>query len=414
MFVNHNAQSSMNTSLLFHSYGLLNQEVIRTKYKNGNIYVKVKTKADKLKCPACKSFDIIKSGTKEREFRTIPIGHHKVFIQHSIQRIECKACRVIRQEHLPFIENKKSFTRAFARYVIALSRIGTIRDVAIHLGVGWDLVKEIQKTYLKKHYSNPGIKGVKCIAIDEFAVKKGHKYMTVVLDLATGIVLHVGKGKGSDALTDFWKRIKRNKVDIEAVAIDMSPAFISAVVTNLPNAQIVFDHFHVVKMMNDSISKLRRDLYRQETELNKKELLKGSRWLLLKNSVNLNDERNEKEKLQELLEINEPLAIAYYLKEELKLLWQQKTKDLAQQFMGKWVAKAMASGVFRLRKFAATLLAHRSGIFAWYDYPISTGPLEGLNNKIKTMKRQAYGYRDMEFFKLKIFSLHEKNYALVG
>jgi transposase len=98
----------------------------------------------------------------------------------------------------------------------------------------------------------------------------------------------------------------------------------------------------------------------------------------------------------------------------LKLLWEQESKKDAEKFLGRWVAKAMASKVERLKKFAHTLLAHRSGIFAWYDYPISTGPLEGMNNKIKTMKRQAYGFRDMEFFKLKIYSLHEKNYALVG
>lgn len=165
--------------------------------------------------------------------------------------------------------------------------------------------------------------------------------MTVVMDLETGIVLHVGKGKGSDALTGFWKRIKRNKVKIEAVAIDMSPAFISALVINLPDVQIVFDHFHIVKMLNDSITKLRQELYRQEKELNKKE------------------------KLQEILEVNEPLSIAYYLKEELKLLWQQESKELAQKFLGKWVAKAMASGVLRLQKFVNTLLAHRSEIFAW-------------------------------------------------
>ncbi|MBD3184586.1 ISL3 family transposase, partial [Candidatus Poribacteria bacterium] len=171
---------------------------------------------------------------------------------------------------------------------------------------------------------------------------------------------------------------------------------------------------HVVKLLNDELSKLRRDLYRQETELNKKKLLKGTRWLLLKNSDNLDDEREERKRLEEALAINEPLAIAYYLKEEMKLIWEQYSKQEAKKFLGKWVAKAMASKLPRLKKFANTLLAHRTGIFAWYDYPISTGSLEGINNKIKTMKRQAYGFRDNEFFKLKIYTLHEKNYALTG
>lgn len=404
----------MNTSLLYHVFGLRDQMVIATDYKYGKVCVKVKTKEDKLRCSKCKSFRVIKSGTKERLFRTIPIGSREIFLLAVIQRLECKDCGLVRQEQLCFAEEKKSYTRSLERYILELSRIGTILDVSNHLKVSWDLVKEVQKRYLKKYYSRPDIKNVKHIAIDEFAVKKGHKYMTVVVDLDTGIIIHVGEGKGGDALEPFWERIRRNQVKIEAVAIDMSPAYISAVTNNLPQAQIVFDHFHVIKLYNDELSELRKDVYREETEINKKKLLKGTRWLLLKNDENLDDEREERNKLREALAINEPLSIAYYLKEDLKLLWEQESKKDAEKFLGRWVAKAMASKVERLKKFAHTLLAHRSGIFAWYDYPISTGPLEGMNNKIKTMKRQAYGFRDMEFFKLKIYSLHEKNYALVG
>jgi len=388
--------------------------VIKTEYKHGKVCVKVKTKEEKLQCSACKSWDIIKSGTKERMFRTIPIGVKKVFLLAVIQRIECKQCGLTRQEHLTFAEEKKSYTRSLERYIIELSKIGTIKDVSNHLNISWDLVKEVQKKYLKRHYSKPDLRSVQHIAIDEFAVKKGHKYMTVVVDLDSGIIVHVGHGKGADALTSFWKRIKREKVTIKAAAIDMSPAYINAVMTNIPNAQIVFDHFHVVKLLNDELSKLRRDLYNQETQLHKKQLLKGTRWLLLKNNENLDDEKGEKQKLQEALAINQPLSIAYYLKEELKLLWEQSSKQEADQFLVRWMAKAMISGIPRLKKFANTLFAHRTGILAWYDYPLSTGPMEGINNKIKTMKRQAYGYRDEEFFKLKIYSLHEKNYALVG
>lgn len=404
----------MNTSLLYHVFGLHEQMVVTTDYKYGKVCVKVKTKEDKLPCSSCRSWNIIKSGTKERLFKTIPIGKKEVYLLAVIQRIKCKDCHLIRQEQISFAEEKKSYTRSLKRYILELSRIGTIQDVSNHLNVSWDLVKEVQKDYLQAHYSSPNIDGVKHIAIDEFAVKKGHKYMTVVLDLDTGIIIYVGEGKGADALDSFWKRVKRNKVNIEAVSIDMSPAYISAVTSNIPEAQIVFDHFHVIKLLNDELSKLRRELYKWETELNKKQLLKGTRWLLVKNNENLNDQYQEQKRLKEALSINEPLAIAYYLKEDLKLLWEQDSKDKAEKFLGKWVAKAFASKVPRIKKFANTLLAHRTGIFAWYDYPISTGPLEGINNKIKTMKRQAYGFRDMEFFKLKIYSLHEKKYALVG
>jgi len=404
----------MNTSLLYHAFGIKDQKVLITDYKYRVITVKIKTKDDKLKCSNCNSFNVIKSGTINRLFRTVPIGKKQVFLIAEIQRLACKDCGVVRQEHIHYAERKKTYTRSLKRYILELSRLSTIQDVADHLGVSWDMIKEIQKNYLQTYYGRPDLKNVRVIAIDEFAVKKGHSYMTVVVDLETGIILYVGDGKGSDALEGFWRRVKRNNVKIQAVAIDMSPAYISSINENIPNAQIVFDHFHIIKMLNDQISKLRRDLFNQETDLNKKTLLKGTRWLILKNNYNLDNDKEEEKRLQEALTINQPLATAYYLKEDLRLLWGQDNKELAKKFLGKWVAKAYASKIPRLRKFANSLLAHRSGIFAWYDFPISTGPLEGLNNKIKTMKRQAYGFRDFEFFKLKIYSLHEKNYALTG
>lgn len=119
-------------------------------------------------------------------------------------------------------------------------------------------------------------------------------------------------------------------------------------------------------------------------------------------------------KLEEALQTNKSLAIAYYLKDELKFLWGQMSKEKCKKALGQWVAKSLASGIKMLISFAYTLLAHRTGIFNWYDHKISSGPLEGFNNKIKVMKRQAYGFRDKEFFKLKIYALHDAKYALSG
>ena len=143
-------------------------------------------------------------------------------------------------------------------------------------------------------------------------------------------------------------------------------------------------------------------------------MLKGTRWLLLKNPDNLNKTRQEPRRLKEALKLNESLAAAYYLKEDLRQLWEHPDKATAELFLDMWIEDAEWSGIRMLQRFARTLQNHRAGILAWYDYPISTGPLEGTNNKIKTMKRQAYGYRDHDFFKLKIFAIHEAKYALVG
>jgi transposase len=150
------------------------------------------------------------------------------------------------------------------------------------------------------------------------------------------------------------------------------------------------------------------------TDFLKKNVLKGTKWLLLSGQENLDDEQDEGTKLKEALKLNEPLAVAYYMKEDLRRLWDWTDKKAAECYLKSWIAMARASKIPMLGKFANTLSIHSTGILAYFDHRISTGPLEGTNNKIKTMKRQAYGYRDMEFFKLKILGLHETRYALVG
>ena len=140
----------------------------------------------------------------------------------------------------------------------------------------------------------------------------------------------------------------------------------------------------------------------------------GTRWLLLKNSENLDPKKDEKQRLEEALTLNKPLATVYYMKEDLRRFWKQPGKQFATTFLDGWIRRAEASGIRMLQQMAKTLAAHRSGLLAYYDVMITSGPMEGTNNKIKTMKRQAYGFRDLEFFKLKILAIHETKYALVG
>jgi len=403
----------MNTSLLYHAFGLRAQECLCIKYEGKCIRVKIQTRMEKLHCSSCKSTNVIRSGSTEREFKSVPIGSKPVVLQMKVQRLYCKDCDTTRQEDLHFVRGKQRYTHKFSRLVVELSRIGTIKDVANFLHVSWDTVKEIQKRYLKRHYSNPDISKVKCIGIDEFAVAKGHIYKTIVVDLDTGRVIHIGDGKGADALDKFWKKVSKQGVKIEAIATDLSPAFISSVLTNAPDSVLVFDHFHVVKLMNDTIDQIRRDIYRQEKDLNKRKVLKGTRWILLCNGKDIFDDKF-KSRLDNALKMNEPLAQAYYLKESMREIWTQITKQQAESVLNDWLKQAYDTKIPIIVKFANTLKAHRWGILAWYDYHISTGKVEGINNKIKTMKRQAYGYRDQEFFKLKILALHDKNYAFAG
>lgn len=403
----------MSTSLLYHGFGIRGYQYVRSYFEEGKIIFSIRKDPTSLRCPCCNDWHVIRHGETIRWFQTLPIGKRQVYITLPVPRVECRPCEIIRQINIGFAEPRRTYTKAFERYVLELSRHMTILDVARHLGVSWDVVKDIQKRYLTKRYGRPKLKKLKLIAIDEISVGRGHRYLTVVLDLKTGAVVFVGDGKGADALLPFWRKLKSSKAKIKAVAMDMSPSYISAVSFHLPDAAIVFDHFHIIKMFNDKLSDLRRDLQR-EAEDNDKNVLKGTRWLLLKNPENLNKDRNEKEHLEKALQLNKPLATAYYLKEDLRQLWTQSTKAKAEKFLDDWIIKAEGSEIKMLSNFAGTLQRHRKGILAYYDYPISTGPLEGTNNKIKTLQKQAYGFRDMDFFKLKIYALHEAKYALVG
>jgi transposase len=404
----------MSTSLLYHAFGVRGYRYVKTSYVGGEIIFTIAQPRESYRCPVCGSDQVIGRGRNERRFRTVPMGGKPVYLELAVPRVECRDCGAVRQVKLGFADPRVSYTKAFGRYALELSRSMTIRDVAEHLGVSWDVIKELQKADLQRRFDRPKLKHLRRIAIDEIATAKGHVYLTLVLDLESGAVVHVGRGKGGEALKPFWIRLRRSGAKIEAVAADMSPAYLDAVTTYLPGARLVFDRFHLVKLYNDKLSQLRRALYHQLKDTMHKNVLKGVRWLLLKRPEHLNPDRNEPQRLEEALRLNEPLAIAYYLKEELNEIWEQEDEESAYACLMDWILEAESTGIRMLQDFAKTLRLHAMGILAWYDYPISTGPLEGTNNKIKTMKRQAYGFRDQEFFRLKILGIHQTKYALVG
>lgn len=288
----------------------------------------------------------------------------------------------------------------------------TIEDVSLYTGINWHAIKQMDKQYLNRKYRRINLSKVKYIAIDEIAVSKGHRYMTVVMDLETRRAIFVKEGKDGKCLKKFWQLIKRQGVRLKAVAIDMSPAYIKAVSDHVGFDKIVFDWFHIKKKVNFELDELRRDLYQEESRLGNRQVIKGARWLLLKNSENLNEEKDEKQKLESVLKMNKPLATMYYMKEELTTLWSTGGKVQTENYLQNWVSRALNSGIKHLVKIGKMIGGFRSAILRWFDFNInlSTGPLEGFNNKIKVLKRKAYGFRDLQYFILKILDLH--NYRL--
>lgn len=403
----------MSATIVYRGFGIRGYQYEQTIYERGTLTFVISQLRERLRCPQCGSAQVERRGQIPRTIRLLPIGRKPVQAFLNIARVFCARCAITRQVKVEFADEHRRCARSFERYVLELSRHMTMQAVAQHLQIGWDLVKDIQKGHLQRHFARPQLKHLKEIAIDEICVGR-KRFLTTVLDLRSGAVVFVGTGRGAAALEPFWKRLRSSRAKVKAVAIDMSNAYAAAVRDNLPEAVLVYDHFHIIKLYNEKLTELRRELYREVTDVLQKNVLKGTRWLLLKNPENLDPKQRERERLNEALDLNAPLFVAYYMKDQLRALWSQPDKRTARKFLNGWIQLAMISGIRMLMNFAKTLVAHREGILAWYDYPISTGPLEGTNNKIKTMKRQAYGFRDHEFFVLKIYAIHEATYALVG
>jgi len=236
--------------------------------------------------------------------------------------------------------------------------------------------------------------------VDEIASHKGHNYFTVAMDLERTRVVWVGKSRAKETLDQFFKELgKERSKKIEAVACDMWDPYIASIKEHAPSAKIVFDKFHVIKNYSRVIDKIRNMEFKKATE-EKKEAIKGTKYLLLKNGDKL--EKDQKEQLQRLLELNQNINIAYMLKDDLKRLWNYKSIYWANRCLDGWIDTAIASDIRSLINFAQTLSNYRYGLINHCHYPIDTGKLEGMNNKIKVIKRIAYGFHDDDYFILKI------------
>ena len=204
--------------------------------------------------------------------------------------------------------------------------------------------------------------------------------------------------------------------------MDMSRSYYPAAQELLPELTIVFDRFHVMQLVNKSVDKIRR---KQQTNLDKdgKKIIKGSRFLFLSNYENLDEDKQLR--LDQLLEVNEPLLVMHTMKEQLRNLWGKSSRKEAKIFLGTWALDAIGAAydyqdktgsdvLMPLRKLALSLMKHMTGILGYFKYHITNGKMEGINNKIKTLKRQAYGFRDKAYFRLRLLHLHAQKLQIAG
>jgi transposase len=335
-----------------------------------------------------------------RLIRDLNMAQAQLFLQVEYRKIWCSVCGGVRVEKLSFADAGHRVTHRMARYIHALCKMLTIQDVAEHLDLDPKTVKEIDKSFLEQTFGPDDFHGLRVLMIDEIALHKGHRYMTVVADYFTGRVVWMGCDRSKKTLDAFFQGLNQEqKRSIEAVAMDMWEPFINRVRHYLPKAGIVFDFFHVVQGFGRVIDRVRRSEYAQ-AKGQKRKVIQGSRYLLLKNEENLTEE--QRPRLAQLLEVNQTLASVYILKDQLKMLYFWSERRQVQQALDDWCRMAgqidhpaVKAFIKRLRFFAYGILNHA-------DYPIGTSRLEGINNKIKVIKRKAYGFHDDHYFILKV------------
>jgi transposase len=270
-------------------------------FHSDHIIFRARLRNSMKKCPCCKSFDIRIKETKERTFRMLNLGKKRTQLKIDVHKVWCQSCDKKAWMELPFTSGKLPMTISFMLYIIQLTAMTTLLAVALFLGLQWKTVKNIDKAHLKKKAKQFSYKKLRYISIDEIAIKKGHKYMTIFTDIATGQIIHAVEGRDEKALRPFLRLLAKKAKRLRAIGIDMSAAYASSVRIHLPNVSIVYDRFHVTKLLNNTIDKIRRAEY---TNYQNKGLrvLKGQRFLLLRNFMDLATE--QKSSLQTLLEVN--------------------------------------------------------------------------------------------------------------
>jgi transposase len=248
----------MHSSDLSHAFGIKGFTHQRSQ-RVGNRYEEYITRAEgTFKCPACGSGNVTATKVKQREIKASKFGSLHTVLKVAAHRVKCHDCEAYRMETYHFLSSNTSrITKQLERTLIELRRDMSISALAEYFDLDWRTVKDVEKKHLEKKHAHVRLADVRILGVDEIYTGK-NKYKTIVRDLETGAVLHVGDGKGGDALKDFGKRLKTSKAKIEAVAMDMSSGFAKWFGDNLPDAKIVFDHFHVIKLMNDKLDNVRR------------------------------------------------------------------------------------------------------------------------------------------------------------
>lgn len=390
-------------------------------------------KSEDIKCPYCASrmhvYDNATVNLREAPFDAL----HYTILRIHVHRYRCIRCGSSVTEKIPFKYKGTRITSNAAEFIKSLLTYRmSIKDISLITGIHWNTISLIHKEFMNDELEKRRSELKKIsykptyLAVDEFAIHKGHTYATCVMDLELGDVIWVGKGRAIKDFKRFFEEIPQGYLsEVKAVAMDMNASYNKLVEEKMPHADIVYDRYHMqaqfgkdvlgvvrlneARFHQDSSKKIKESITADMPKEAKKEIkkiaqaenaqykkLKNARWSLLSNSENLSDRKHKQ--LMEILHSHSNLAICYAMKEELCRLYKCKDMTVAEKGWETWFAAAKASNIPALVRFAENKEKRIPGLIAHAKHPISTGKLEGFNNKIKVAKRIGYGYRNDDHF----------------
>lgn len=345
-----------------------------------------------LRCGVCRQrCREVHSVRKERDWRDLSLRKLPLKLRYRPRRVECPRCGV-RVEDFPWAEAWARVTTALSNAVAVLARELSWQGTARQYGLNWKSVATIVKRAVQYGLRNRVRPAMHVIGIDEVSRRKGQIYLTVVYDLERRVLVWVGEDRTEEAVRKFFTEEMgaRRCATLQVVCMDMWAAYAKLVREHAPNAQILFDRFHIVKHLNEAVEEVRRSEMRR-LSLKERVVFKRSRWLLLKNPWNLNPD--QKERLSTLVRWNAPIVRAYYLKESFQLFWDYKQCKRAETHLQKWMTSAMRSRLDPFKRFVRMLRSHLDGVLPWTRIRLSNAAVEGMNNKIKSISHRSFGFR---------------------
>lgn len=356
---------------------------------------RTRTTAD---CPECGKRCSSIEDTYTRRIRDLDLGTKQCFLLFAERKIRCR-CGYRGVEQLDFVDKYSPYTKRFEAYVSMLCEKMTITDAASVAEIDWKAAKRIDKKYLSRLVTGLEDLNPKRLGIDEIAYEKGHRYLTVVRDLDIGRVIWIGETRRKEALDAFFAELGVEKcARIKVCVIDMWDPYIASIHEHT-TAEIVYDLFHVAQKITEAVDEVRKEEFAKADVVTRKKF-KKKRFLILKRGKRLDEEARET--LKTLMTENERLYQAYLLKEQALDIFEEKDEKTALQRLERWFQNVKEAGLAPFETVVKTIKSYGYGIANYFKYRLTNAASEAFNTKINIIKRRAYGFHDLEYFKLKI------------